>query len=374
MSKSKSFTPVHALIKKKRRVITRHAPGTKPGTILAPKHAETTVINLISYNEKEVIHKNNISVNEIADFIHPHFVTWISVTGLSNTDKIKELGRFFNIHPLALEDVTNVHQRPKTDQYENAEFIVARLDQVTPTVKDEQISFFLGPNYLISFLETPNDIFSKTLTRIENPQSVIRHLGADYLLYELLDTVIDCYFPVLQTYGDAIDELENETIKHPAPNILSNIHKIKHNLVEFKRDVWSLRNALANLYRGENEIIKAKTQVYFRDSYDHTVQIIDIIEGTLDRSSSLVDIYLSSTANRLNEIMKFLTVLSTIFMPMGFLASLWGMNFNTTRSPWNMPELNAYYGYPCALLFMFIISLGLIFYFWRRGWIGKSKK
>lgn len=365
-------TPVTALIKKRRRVVPRGAPGTKPGTLKAAPGANPTVIDLMAYSEKEIIHKENITINEIKEFLHPHYVTWISVAGLADIDKIKELGHLFNIHPLALEDVINVHQRPKIDHYENAEFVVARLDQISENVKDEQVSFFLGQHYLISFLESPNDCFAKTLTRIENPQSTLRHSGADYLLYELLDTIIDFYFPVLQTYGDAIDQLEDETIKRPSPKILSNIHKIKHNLVEFKRDVWSLRNALANLYRGENDLINAKTQVYFRDSYDHTVQIIDIIEGTLDRSSSLVDIYLSSTANRLNEVMKFLTVLSTIFMPIGFLASIWGMNFNTSASRWNMPELNMKYGYPCALLLMLVVSLCLIYYFKRRGWVGGS--
>lgn len=343
----------------------RPPPGSKPGTLKRHPSAKKTKIVLTIYDKANI---NIEKINEASELsqvltLEKDKTVWINVIGLGNLNSIKEIGEIFSLHPLILEDVVHVYQRPKIEHFDNGMFVAARLKLTEPNLKDEQISFFLGDHFVISFLETGSLFFEKIIERLNNPHSTLRHSKADYLFYELLDTTVDSYFPMLQIYSDAIDKLEDDIILKPNTNELSHIHNLRQNIIRLKRDAWSQRNALGELYRNEKQFISAKTSLYFRDCYDHTVQIIDLTENSLDRSASLIDIYLSSNSQRLNEIMKVLTIIATIFMPLSFFAGIWGMNFV------NMPELEWKYGYQMAMGVMVLVAALLVYYFWKQGWI-----
>lgn len=348
----------------------RPPPGTKPGTLRKHPQAKNTKIILTRYNEE---HIHILKIQDIAELSQQlrknnDDTYWINVIGLGKLPLLKHLGEMFSLHPLILEDIVHTYQRPKVEHFDNGMFVTSRLKLTHPTLKDEQISFFLTDKVVLSFLESGTSLFDKIIERLNNPHSTLRHSKADYLFYELLDTCVDSYFPVLQLYSDAIDSLEDNIILKPKVDVLSQIHHLRHNIIRLKRDAWSQRNALGELYRNEKEFISNKTSLYLRDCYDHTVQIIDLTENSLDRSASLIDIYLSSNSQHLNEIMKVLTIIATLFMPLSFFAGIWGMNFD------NMPELHWKYGYQMAVGVMLIVAMGFLYYFWRQGWIKFSQK
>jgi magnesium transporter len=233
----------------------------------------------------------------------------------------------------------------------------------------EQVSFILGRHYLLTVQEEPeHDSFSFVRERIRSNKGLIRKQGADYLAYALLDSIIDGFFPVLEAYGERLEDLENEVVEKPTRKTLEKIHTLKRELLTLRRSIWPQRDAINLLIRDSNNLISAEVRVYLRDCYDHAVQVIDMVETYRELASSLMDVYLSSVSNRMNEIMKTLTVISAIFIPLTFVAGIYGMNFNTEMSPWNMPELNWYWGYPACLALMVAIAGVLVFFFWRRGW------
>jgi magnesium transporter len=297
---------------------------------------------------------------------------WVNVDGLGDAEVIRQLGRIFDLHHLALEDVVNVHQRAKVEQYNNHFYVVARMTEMHERLETDQLSLFLGRNYVLTFQEVAGDCFDPVRHRIREKGCLIRQSGPDYLAYALLDASIDNYFPIIEKYGEQIETLEDRVVLHPGSQFVTEIHELKRELLTLRRAVWPLREAVSALIREPSPLITQETRIYLRDCYDHTIQVIDLLENYRDIAASLIEVYLSSVNNRLSEIMKFLTIFTTIFIPLNFIAGIYGMNFNTERSPWNMPELNWHFGYLLILIIMLTSCVGMLIYFRRKGWIGSS--
>lgn len=347
-------------------------PGSAPGTLSIEADASPPVIFLIDYNEQNA---TRIKINEPEDclpYLDTVSISWIDVQGLGSENVLRRLGNVFDLHPLVLEDVVNVPQRPKIDEYGDQLLIITRM--VTP--KDngrgfvaEQVSLILGKNYLLTVQEEPDfDCFGPVRERIRAAKGTIRQHRADYLAYALIDAIIDGFFPVLEDYGEALEELEDEVVANPTRQSLEKIHRIKRELLSLRRAIWPQRDSINTLIRDSNNLISDEVRVYLRDCYDHAVQVIDMVETYREVASSLMDVYVSSVGNKMNEVMKLLTIISTIFIPLTFIAGVYGMNFNTEVSPLNMPELNWFWGYPACLGVMAAIAIALIFYFKRKGW------
>jgi magnesium transporter len=351
----------------------RTPPGASPGTLVADATAQRPTIRVITYTADRLSEVDVSSAAEVPPLIDANAVTWIDVQGLGDVETIQELGKTFGIHSLALEDIVNAHQRPKVETYRDHVFIVTRMPAAGGGSATEQISLFLGASYLLTFQERAGDDFEPVRNRLRNaPGGRIRSAKADYLAYAILDTAIDGYFPVLERYGEEVEDLETEVVAGPEAGLINRIHDVKRDLLAFRRALWPQREMINALIREEHPLIEDQTKTYLRDCYDHTIQLVDVLETYREIASGLIDVYLSSLSHRMNEIMKVLTFIATIFIPLGFVAGLYGMNFSPEKSPWNMPELSWYYGYPYALALMATIALGMVLYFRYRGWIGKG--
>lgn len=348
--------------------------ATMPGTLDLKVDAPPPTIVLIDYNESKATRVKIGKPEDCASYLDTASVSWIDVLGLGNQDTWRGLGKVFNLHPLTQEDVVNVPQRPKVEDYENQLVIIAWMvmlnqDSDNDGFYKEQVSLILGKHYLLTVQEEPKyDCFGAVRDRIRTNKGIIRKQGADYLAYTLLDAIIDGFFPVLEEYGERIDELEDEVVVNPTRKTLEKIYQIRRELLTLRRAIWPQRDAINALIRDGSNLISPDVRIYLRDCYDHTVQVMDMVETYRELTSGLMDVYLSSVGNKMNEIMKLLTVISSIFIPLTFIAGVYGMNFNTEKSPWNMPELNWYWGYPLCLALMVAIAGGLVFFFWRRGW------
>lgn len=349
-----------------------HPPGTAPGTLRAPDTpgAGPIRVTVIDYGPDHLDEKEIKSVEELKAYRDTPTNTWINVDGLHDVAFLEGLGALFGFHPLALEDVLNYGQRPKLEDYGDYHFLVMKsLLLKDDELQVEQISFFLSGNYIVTLQEVPGDSFEAVRERIrQNKGGQIRKLGPDYLLYALVDALMDEFFPVLERYGERIEELEDEVVLRPSPATLGQVHRIKRDLLELRRTAWPEREVISSLQREEAHLIRPETRVFLRDCYDHAVQVIDMIETYRDLASGMLDVYLSSTSNRLNEVMKVLTIISTIFIPLNFIAGVYGMNFDRQASPLNMPELGWYYGYPAVLTLMAVTGGLLALYFKRKGW------
>ncbi|MEH1779327.1 MAG: magnesium/cobalt transporter CorA [Nostoc sp.] len=354
----------------------RHQPGTLPGTIIIDADAPLPIIFLIDYNQTNFTREQIATPEECVSYLEMESISWVDVQGLGSQDILQRLGNVFELHPLVLEDVVNVPERPKTEDYEDQLLFIARMvvaKERTCGFYSEQVSLILGKNYLLTVQEEPeHDCFEGVRSRIEKNKGIIRKQGADYLAYALLDAIIDGFFPVLELYGERIEELEEEVIVRPTPQTLQDIYQIRRELLQLRRAIWPQRDAINALIRDGSDLIGEEVQIYLRDCYDHTVQVMDMVETYRELASGLMDVYLSAVSNKMNEIMKVLTVVSTVFIPLTFVAGIYGMNFNTEKSPYNMPELNWYWGYPLCWAVMLAIALGLLFFFWRRGWLQNS--
>lgn len=346
--------------------------GSIPGTLNIPKNAPPTEIVLIDYNESE---KNRTHLGKPEDcipYLDTESVSWVDVLGLGSEDVLLQLGKVFKLHPLVLEDIVNVPQRPKIEDYEEHLVIITQmvlLKENTTGFWTEQVSFVLGKHYLLTVQEEPTrDCFQPVRDRIRAGKGTIRKEGADYLAYTLIDSIIDGFFPVLEAYGERIEELEDEVVSNPSRRTIQSIYQIRRELLALRRAIWPQRDAINSIIRDGSDLISPEVRVYLRDCYDHAVQVMDMVETYRELSSGLMDIYLSSVGNKMNEIMKFLTVMSSIFIPLTFIAGIYGMNFNTEKSPMNMPELNWYWGYPACIALMVVIATSLVYFFWRRGW------
>ncbi|MBI5420608.1 MAG: magnesium/cobalt transporter CorA [Deltaproteobacteria bacterium] len=346
-----------------------HPPGTQPGTLAA--HAEANSrpvrITLLRY-DGALVEERPLQSEEIASLPVPTGgVLWLDITGLSDPGVVKAVGERFGFHPLALEDVLNVPQRPKVERYEGHLLIVLR--EVRYPEDPEQVSLFLGDRVVVTFQERPGDAFDPIRERIRQGKGQVRSLGADFLAYALCDAIIDAFFPTLEKLGDEVEDLEEKVIASPYPGTFRDIRRAKRRLLSVRRAVWPARDAMNELLREESPLIRPETKVFLRDCYDHTVQVMDMVETYREMASSLVDEYMSSVSNRMNEIMKVLTVIATIFMPLTFIVGVYGMNFDGSVSPYNMPELGWRYGYPAVLSVMAVVVVWMLYYFRRKKWL-----
>lgn len=343
--------------------------GLPPGSLIYTGDREKVQprITVVEFDEQGVETREIASLTECpARENRPGVVTWIDVNGISQVDHLEKLGDCFNLHPLVLEDILNVDQRPKTEDYEDYLYIVLKAISSKPetgALLAEQISLILGPNYVLSFHENSQDLFQTIRERIVKGKGRIRKAGADYLAYALMDFIVDKYFITLEQFGEQVEILEDQVVSRPVPATLQAVHRLKNHMILLRRSLWPLREVVARLEQRESPLIHNPTAVFFKDVYDHTIIAIDTVETYRDILSGLLDIYLSSVSNRLNEIMKVLTIIATIFMPLTFLAGVYGMNFKY------MPELQWRYGYFAVLAFMALLAGCMVLYFRKRKWI-----
>jgi magnesium transporter len=363
---------LHMAKRKSGRIHSQKA-GLPPGSLVytgdkADKELEITTVTFSDQTYNETVSK----FFQECPVISPEAgtVTWINVNGLHHIKSLKELGDCFHLHPLVLEDILNTDQRPKLDDYGDYLFIVLKMLHVQPEQEEiaaEQISLIVGNNYVISLHESDYDVFALIRERLKAGKGRLCRSGADYLAYTLLDLIVDQYFVLLEDQGEAIEDLEAEVVSTATPATLSRIHRLKREMIILRKSVWPLREVISRLERSESSLIEEPTILYFKDVYDHVIQIIDNIETFRDILSGMLDIYLSSVSNRLNEVMKVLTIIATIFIPLTFIAGVYGMNFKY------MPELEWHYGYFLAIGIMLTVALLMLLFFKRKGWIGKGR-
>lgn len=344
------------------KIISKKA-GLPPGTLVhvGEKMAEKVRIRVIDYDEKDFEERDLNTIDECFRYKDKPTVTWINIDGLHDVDIIQRIGEEFDFHPLVLEDVVNTGQRPKMEDFEKYIFVTSKMlfyGDVGDQIKAEQFSLVLGANYVISFQEKVGDVFDPVRERLRKGKGRIRKRGTDYLAYALADSIVDNYFIVLEKIGGKVESLEEKVISDPSPDTLQEIHLLKRELIFLRKSVWPLREVISGLEREESSLIQDKTGIFFRDVYDHTIQIIDIIETFRDMVSGILDVYLSSVSNRMNQVMKILTVIATIFIPLTFIAGIYGINFKY------MPELEWHWGYPVALGVM--VTIGVIMLVWCR--------
>jgi magnesium transporter len=343
--------------------------GLPPGTLvhIGEKKSDRTRITLFDYDEQGVNEKEINEAEECSLYKDKPTVTWIDVIGLHQVEVLEKLNQCFGLHPLVLEDILNTDQRPKLEDLGDYLYIVLKSlflsGQGKEEVGTEQVSLILGPNFVLSFEEREGGLFDSVRDRLRNDQGRLRKMGADYLVHALLDAIIDRYFVVLEKLGERIEFLEEDLVTRPAPGTLGEIHRLKREMIFLRKAVWPLREVIGSLERGDSPLVKESSVIYLRDIYDHTIQIIDNIETFRDMLSGMLDIYLSSISNRMNEVMKVLTIIATLFIPLTFIVGLYGMNFK------NMPELEWPWGYPVVLLIMLTVVVFMLIYFRRKKWI-----
>ncbi len=341
--------------------------GLPPGTLVYIGEARQNEVRIhyFDYNEKEYSEKD---VNHLSDCLalkDKDSVTWININGVHHTEIVEEAGRLFKLHPLLLEDVVNTLQRPKYEDYESHLFFTLKMLSYDPNkqeVDTEQVSFVLADKFVISFQEKEGDLFDPVRERIRNMRGKVRTKGCDYLIYALLDVVVDNYFSIIESLGVEVDDMEEEILAHPDQSAMQQMQVLKRNMMEIRSTVYPLREAIFKLQKEESPLILTETQSYFSDVYDHTVQIMESIESYKDIVASIKDIYMSSLSLKMNQVMQVLTVISTIFIPLTFLVGVYGMNFK------NMPELRTQYGYFVLWGIMGIIALAMVFMFKKKKW------
>jgi len=342
--------------------------GLPPGTLVytGEQRIEAVRITVIDYDEQRVQEKHVPSIEECLPLLVAPTMTWVNIDGLHDVNVIEKLGTAFDLHPLLLEDILSTAQRPKFEDYEKSIFLVLkmlRFGDDHQVVETEQVSLIVGPNFVLSFQERVGDVFDSVRDRIRSGKGRIRKLGADYLAYSLLDAIVDSYFLVLEKLGERIEGLEEELVSDPGQKTLRHIHGLKREMITLRRSIWPLRELVGGLQRSESPLVAESTRVYLRDVYDHTVQIIDTIESFRDMVSGMLDIYLSSVSNRMNAVMKVLTIIATLFIPLTFIAGVYGMNFE------HMPELKWRYSYAVVWAVMIGVASIMLAYFRRKKWL-----
>jgi len=345
-----------------------HKIGLPPGTPvhIGEKKAETTRILLLRYDADRVVEQELADVTDCAALRAEGGVTWVHVTGVHDVELLGRLGRCFGLHPLVLEDISNTDQRPKIEDYGDTLYIVLKMlhDGAGPReIAAEQVSVILGKDFVLSFEEAEPTVFEHVRGRLRSDRAHIRSQGADYLAYSLLDAVVDNYFAVLERIGERIEQLQEDLAGNPTRQTQLALHRLRHEMVLLRKSVWPLREVLGGLERGRSALVRAGTLVYLRDVYDHAVHAIDTVETFRDTLAYMLDIYLMSLSNRMNEIMKVLTIVATVFIPLSFIAGVYGMNFR------HMPELEWVWGYPAVLLLMLGAAAGMLAFFRRKKWL-----
>lgn len=349
----------------------KHHPkvGARPGTLVIAEDAPPPKIRMISYNQEKVIEREIASADELSAAFDRDNVTWIDVQGFGDEQLIRRIGEIFSIHPLAMEDVVNLPQRPKAEAYEGQVLIITRMVRMKDDaeVDMEQVTLLLGEKYVLTFQERYGDVLDPVRQRIRNGKGrPIRLNGAGYLSYAIVDTIVDGYYPVIEALGDHLEQLEDLVIQQPSNEVLRILNGTKNVLVNLRRAIWPQREAVNSLIRDENPLIDDEVRVFLRDTYDHCVQTGEVIEMYRDMAAGLMNTYLSAIANRTNDVMKVLTIMASIFIPLTFLAGIYGMNFE------HMPELHVRWAYPAVWFTMLMTAVAMFGYFWKKGWIGKS--
>lgn len=339
--------------------------GSAPGTLFIPKLAPEPRIKVIRYDLEGVIEEEIDDVEQLNKALIEGDITWIDIQGFGDKSVMHRIGEIFSLHPLILSDVVNVPQRPKADDYDEQLLIILRMvhgwnDGV---VDSEQVSIVVGKNYVITFQEKYGDLFDPVRKRIRSGKGIIRKHGPDYLAYAIADTIIDGYYPMLETIGEQLEGLEDDVVTDPKPELLRQLNQIKNQLVNLRRSIWPQREAMNSIVRGDHDAVTPSVQVYFRDTYDHCVQTSEVAEMYREMVTGLMNTYLSSISNRTNEVMKVLTIMASVFIPLTFVAGVYGMNFE------HMPELHMKWAYPTVWAVMLGLSGGMFGYFWRKGWL-----
>lgn len=341
--------------------------GLAPGTLvyMGKKHHIPLNVDIIYYDSENYERQTTASIDDCIPCKTKTGITWVNVNGLSDLESIQKIGNFYQLHPLLLEDLVNTGQRPKLDEYENCVFVVIKMLTYPEEgdINTEHLSFVLGDNYVLSFQENEGDIFDSIRDRIESKKGRVRNSGADYLLMILMDAIIDHYFLVIETLGEKVEELENSLIENPSEELVFEIQHLKKEALSIRRAIFPLREVVNRVEKLELKFIQKETLHYFRDLYDHTIQIIESIELYRDMLFGLTDLYMSGLSNKMNSVMKVLTIISTIFIPLTFIVGVYGMNFQ------NMPELTFHNGYYVVLGVMFLIFVMMLFYFKKRKWL-----
>ncbi len=350
----------------------RNPPGTPPGTLTVDPAASPSQISAFGFAATAIDEQPAIKAGDLARLMRKGETLWVDMAGLGDGEALRQIGMHFDLHPLALEDVVNLHQRPKFEDYESHHFVVMRMpdpEKCLDGFQSEQVSLCFGPGFVTTFQERPGDVFDPVRRRLRNPASQLRRRGADYLAYTLIDAVIDSYFPVLEQMGERVEALETSVIERPDTSHIGQVHSLKHDLLAIRRAVWPMRDMLAAMLRDDSALIDPATHIYLRDCHDHTIQLIDMIETYREIASGLVDLHLSSLSNRTNEVMQVLTLIATIFIPLTFIVGVYGMNFDPEAGPLNMPELGWRFGYPVVMGLMLALAVVLVLWFHRKGWL-----
>ena len=343
--------------------------GTAPGTLVQKTPPAETNISVLDYTEKKLEEKTIQDIADCFKYKKTKTVSWIDIDG-TTPDIVEKIGQEYGLHPLLMEDLLDVEQRPKFEEYDTCIFVVVKMLNYTDEhLGVEQVSIVFGKNYVLTFQERPGDVFDPVRERIRLGETRrIRKLGSDYLAYALIDVIVDTYYEVLEQLGERLEVVEEELLDNPSPATLHTIQGMKRDLLFLRKSVWPLREVLNQLYRAENKLIKDDTKLFLRDVYDHTIQVVDTIETFRDMVGGLYDTYLSSVNNKMSEVMKVLTIIATIFIPLTFLAGIYGMNFDTTH-PWNMPELGWAYGYAVFWVIIVVLTILMVLFFKRKNWL-----
>lgn len=347
---------------------TSHKAGLPPGALVhvGERKAESVRISIIDYDQTSFQEKQVQTIEECFPFKDTPTITWINIDGLHQVDIIEKIGKHFNIHPLIQEDILHTGQRPKKEEFDEYILVIMKMlryDDVSKTVNSEQVSLILGKRYVISFQETAGDVFDPLRERIRTGKGRVRRMGADYLAYALIDSIVDHYFILLEKCSERIEDLEVELAEDPQQQTLHAIHNLKQEIVFLRKSVWPLREVISGLERAESSLISDDIAMYLRDVYDHTIQVIDSVETYQDILSGMLDLYLSSVSNKMNEVMKVLTIFASIFIPLTFLAGIYGMNFEF------MPELKLRWAYPALWCVMIGATVVMLIFFRRKKWL-----
>ncbi len=359
--------PTDVVKPKAKRRRSRKA-GLPPGTLVQVGETRSgpITLTLIQYNADHHQERPIHNVEEIPALLNENVVSWLNVSGLHDLGLIEKLGAAFQLHPLVLEDIVNTEQRPKGDDYGTYAFLVAKaLTYAVPTrqLAMEQISIVFGQGFVLTFQENGGDPFGPVRERLRTGRGRLRTQRADYLVYTLMDAIVDNYFGVLEGIGEVTEQVEEQLLSDPKPEVLKDLYTLRRNILFVRRAVWPLREVIGTLQRGQSQLITEFTRTYLADVYDHTIQLIDAIETLRDIIAGMLELYLSSASNRMTAVMKVLTVITTIFMPLSFIAGVYGMNFEY------MPELKSPLGYPLTLMSMVLIAGGMLWYFHRKRWL-----
>ena len=347
---------------------TSKKAGLSPGTLvhIGEQKAETAKFSLINFDPEQLQEKELATIDESFPYKDTPPVTWINIDGLHEIDIIQRIGHHFDIHPLTLEDIVHTGQRPKAEGYDNYVYIVFKMlfyDDVHTHITSEQVSLVLGAHYLISFQEKEGDVFNFVRERIRKAKGRIRKSGPDYLTYALIDATVDHYFYILEKVGEKLEQIEEELLDNLTPQTLQRIHSLKREMIYFRKQVWPIRELLNRLMHEESQLVQASSHIFFRDIYDHTIQVVDTIESMRDVLNGLLDLYLSTLSNKMNEVMKVLTIMATIFIPLTFIAGIYGMNFKF------MPELEWKWSYPVLWGVLVAIFVFMLVWFKRKRWL-----